>query len=116
MWVFTISPSDGALSKQDATCSLTVTDFADIEENIWCPSFGLKGKIDVTAGVKIHRRGRKPIERIVPLELKTGKESNSIEHRSQVQNASENADMARTKKIITLLKTFYLHSRLFCTH
>ncbi|XP_077093322.1 DNA replication ATP-dependent helicase/nuclease DNA2 isoform X2 [Siphateles boraxobius] len=77
-------PSDGALSKQDATCSITVTDFVDIEENIWCPSFGLKGKIDVTAGVRIHRRGRKPIERIVPLELKTGKESNSIEHRSQV--------------------------------
>ncbi|XDV50215.1 hypothetical protein PO909_019314 [Leuciscus waleckii] len=77
-------PSDGALSKQDATCSMTVTDFVDIEENIWCPSFGLKGKIDVTAGVRIHRRGRKPIERIVPLELKTGKESNSIEHRSQV--------------------------------
>uniref|UniRef100_A0A673G9V3 DNA replication ATP-dependent helicase/nuclease n=1 Tax=Sinocyclocheilus rhinocerous TaxID=307959 RepID=A0A673G9V3_9TELE len=77
-------PSDGALSKQDATCSMTVTDFVDIEENIWCPRFGLKGKIDVTAGVRIHRRGRKPTERIVPLELKTGKESNSIEHRSQV--------------------------------
>lgn len=91
MWLFTISPSDGALSEQDATCSMTVTDFVDIEENIWCPSFGLKGKIDVTAGVRIHRRGRKPIERIVPLELKTGKESNSIEHRSQVQNVSEDA-------------------------
>uniref|UniRef100_A0A8C2L5D7 DNA replication ATP-dependent helicase/nuclease n=1 Tax=Cyprinus carpio TaxID=7962 RepID=A0A8C2L5D7_CYPCA len=76
--------NDGALSKQDATCSVTVTDFVDIEENIWCPRFGLKGKIDVTAGVRIHRRGRKPTERIVPLELKTGKESNSIEHRSQV--------------------------------
>lgn len=77
-------PSDGALSKQDATCSVTVTDFADIEENIWSPRFGLKGKIDVTAGVRIHRKGKKPIDKIVPLELKTGKESNSIEHRSQV--------------------------------
>ncbi|XP_065152926.1 DNA replication ATP-dependent helicase/nuclease DNA2 [Paramisgurnus dabryanus] len=77
-------PSDGALGKQDATCSVTVTDFADIEENIWSPRFGLKGKIDVTAGVRIHRKGKKPVDRIVPLELKTGKESNSIEHRSQV--------------------------------
>uniref|UniRef100_A0A8C1H4R8 DNA replication ATP-dependent helicase/nuclease DNA2 n=1 Tax=Cyprinus carpio carpio TaxID=630221 RepID=A0A8C1H4R8_CYPCA len=77
-------PSDGALSTQDATCSVTVTDYVDIEENMWCPRFGLKVKIDVTAGVRIHRRGRKPTERIVPLELKTGKESNSIEHRSQV--------------------------------
>uniref|UniRef100_A0A8C2KX37 DNA replication ATP-dependent helicase/nuclease n=1 Tax=Cyprinus carpio TaxID=7962 RepID=A0A8C2KX37_CYPCA len=55
-----------------------------IDRDMWCPRFELKGKIDVTAGVRIHRRGRKPTERIVPLELKTGKESNSIEHRSQV--------------------------------
>ncbi|XP_026134406.1 DNA replication ATP-dependent helicase/nuclease DNA2 isoform X2 [Carassius auratus] len=65
----------------------TVTDFVDIEENMWCPLFGLKGKMDVTAGVRIHRRGRKPTERIVPMELKTGKESNSIEHRSQLDAA-----------------------------
>lgn len=81
LWVMS---SNGALSKQYA-CSATVTDFVDIEENMWCPLFGLKGKMDVTAGVRIHRRGRKPTERIVPMELKTGKESNSIEHRSQVQ-------------------------------
>ncbi|XP_058242748.1 DNA replication ATP-dependent helicase/nuclease DNA2 isoform X2 [Hemibagrus wyckioides] len=77
-------PNDGALSRQDSDCSITVTDFVDIEENIWSPRFGLKGKIDVTAGVRIHRRGRKHVDKIVPLELKTGKESNSIEHRSQV--------------------------------
>ncbi|KAI5617418.1 DNA replication ATP-dependent helicase/nuclease DNA2 isoform X1 [Silurus asotus] len=77
-------PSDGALSRQDSSCSITVTDFVDIEENIWSPRFGLKGKIDLTAGVRIHRRGRRHVDKIVPLELKTGKESNSIEHRSQV--------------------------------
>uniref|UniRef100_A0A674F7F7 DNA replication ATP-dependent helicase/nuclease n=1 Tax=Salmo trutta TaxID=8032 RepID=A0A674F7F7_SALTR len=63
---------------------IAVTDFVDIEENIWSPRFGLKGKIDVTAGVRIHRKGRPPLNRVMPLELKTGKESNSIEHRSQV--------------------------------
>lgn len=72
------------MSRQDSDCSVTVTEFVDIEENIWSPRFGLKGKIDVTAGVRIHRRGRKHVDKIVPLELKTGKESNSIEHRSQV--------------------------------
>uniref|UniRef100_A0A8B9JBU7 DNA replication ATP-dependent helicase/nuclease n=1 Tax=Astyanax mexicanus TaxID=7994 RepID=A0A8B9JBU7_ASTMX len=77
-------PSDGQLSRQDSSCSITVTDFVDIEENIWSPRFGLKGKIDVTAGVRIHRKGRKHMDKVVPLELKTGKESNSIEHRSQV--------------------------------
>ncbi|KAI4886215.1 hypothetical protein NFI96_005228 [Prochilodus magdalenae] len=77
-------PSDGSLGRQESACSVTVTDFFDIEENIWSPRFGLKGKVDVTAGVRIHRRGRKHMEKVVPLELKTGKETNSIEHRSQV--------------------------------
>uniref|UniRef100_A0A8C5PYZ8 DNA replication ATP-dependent helicase/nuclease n=1 Tax=Leptobrachium leishanense TaxID=445787 RepID=A0A8C5PYZ8_9ANUR len=60
-----------------------VTEFLDIEENIWSPRFGLKGKIDVTAKVKIHQKS-KTLYKTMPLELKTGKESNSIEHRSQV--------------------------------
>ncbi|KAJ8416071.1 hypothetical protein AAFF_G00380930 [Aldrovandia affinis] len=77
-------PSEGRLSRQDAACSVTVTDFVDIEENMWSPRFGLKGKIDLTTGVRIQRRGRRPQEKVVALELKTGKESNSIEHRSQV--------------------------------
>ncbi|XP_041793054.1 DNA replication ATP-dependent helicase/nuclease DNA2 isoform X2 [Chelmon rostratus] len=73
---------------QDSPTVVTVTELADIEENVWSPRFGLKGKIDVTARVQIQRpRGgshRISEERTVPLELKTGRESNSIEHRSQV--------------------------------
>ncbi|KAG8001475.1 DNA replication ATP-dependent helicase/nuclease DNA2 [Nibea albiflora] len=67
---------------------VTVTELADIEENVWSPRFGLKGKIDVTARVRIQRPRdgghRTSEERTIPLELKTGRESNSIEHRSQV--------------------------------
>ncbi|RVE74639.1 hypothetical protein OJAV_G00024120 [Oryzias javanicus] len=71
---------------QDSNAVVTVTELADIEENIWSPRFGLKGKIDVTARVQIQRprNSRSPEEKTFPLELKTGKESNSIEHRSQV--------------------------------
>uniref|UniRef100_A0A3Q1FPZ8 DNA replication ATP-dependent helicase/nuclease n=1 Tax=Acanthochromis polyacanthus TaxID=80966 RepID=A0A3Q1FPZ8_9TELE len=73
---------------KDSATVVTVTELADIEENVWSPRFGLKGKIDVTARVRIQRPRtgghRTPEEKIVPLELKTGKESNSIEHRSQV--------------------------------
>ncbi|XP_070763238.1 DNA replication ATP-dependent helicase/nuclease DNA2 [Enoplosus armatus] len=73
---------------QDSATVVTVTELADIEENVWSPRFGLKGKIDVTARVRIQRPRngslRTPEEKTVPLELKTGKESNSIEHRSQV--------------------------------
>uniref|UniRef100_A0A8C8R5G7 DNA replication ATP-dependent helicase/nuclease DNA2 n=1 Tax=Pelusios castaneus TaxID=367368 RepID=A0A8C8R5G7_9SAUR len=74
-------PSDGKI--EDLSCNIEVTEFLDIEENIWSPRFGLKGKIDVTVGVKIHRTSGTEYK-IMPLELKTGKESNSIEHRSQV--------------------------------
>ncbi|KAM7072984.1 DNA replication ATP-dependent helicase/nuclease DNA2 isoform 2-T2 [Molossus nigricans] len=74
-------PSDG--NDNNATCNIEVIKPLDIEESIWSPRFGLKGKIDVTVGVKIHR-GCKTKYKIMPLELKTGKESNSIEHRSQL--------------------------------
>uniref|UniRef100_A0A671EGD4 DNA replication ATP-dependent helicase/nuclease n=1 Tax=Rhinolophus ferrumequinum TaxID=59479 RepID=A0A671EGD4_RHIFE len=74
-------PSDGG--DNNATCNMEVIKSLDVEESIWSPRFGLKGKIDVTVGVKIHR-GCKTKYRVMPLELKTGKESNSIEHRSQL--------------------------------
>ncbi|XP_069609539.1 DNA replication ATP-dependent helicase/nuclease DNA2 [Ranitomeya imitator] len=64
------------------TRDVQVSEFLDIEENVWSPRFGLKGKIDVTAKVKIHQKSK--LIKTMPLELKTGKESNSIEHRSQV--------------------------------
>uniref|UniRef100_A0A8C9EI22 DNA replication ATP-dependent helicase/nuclease DNA2 n=1 Tax=Pavo cristatus TaxID=9049 RepID=A0A8C9EI22_PAVCR len=67
----------------DCSSKVEIVDILDIEENIWSPRFGLKGKIDVTARVKIHRQCGVQ-SRIMPLELKSGKESNSIEHRSQV--------------------------------
>uniref|UniRef100_A0A669CQN7 DNA replication ATP-dependent helicase/nuclease n=1 Tax=Oreochromis niloticus TaxID=8128 RepID=A0A669CQN7_ORENI len=83
------SSSGGAPSRcQDSGAVATVTELADIEENVWSPRFGLKGKIDVTARVRIQRPRngfhRIPEEKTIPLELKTGRESNSIEHRSQV--------------------------------
>ncbi|XP_062989360.1 DNA replication ATP-dependent helicase/nuclease DNA2 [Elgaria multicarinata webbii] len=69
--------------KDDSSCTVRVTEILDVEENIWCPRFGLKGKIDATVGVRIHHRAKTHFK-IMPLELKSGKESNSIEHRSQV--------------------------------
>ncbi|CAE1265881.1 DNA2 [Acanthosepion pharaonis] len=57
-----------------------VTEIRDIEENIWSPRFGMKGKIDLTVEVKIKNKRKK----IVPLELKTGRSSFSAEHKGQV--------------------------------
>uniref|UniRef100_A0A669D1Z5 DNA replication ATP-dependent helicase/nuclease DNA2 n=1 Tax=Oreochromis niloticus TaxID=8128 RepID=A0A669D1Z5_ORENI len=82
------SQTPKAISLKMYVSVATVTELADIEENVWSPRFGLKGKIDVTARVRIQRPRngfhRIPEEKTIPLELKTGRESNSIEHRSQV--------------------------------
>uniref|UniRef100_A0A8D8VN64 DNA helicase n=1 Tax=Cacopsylla melanoneura TaxID=428564 RepID=A0A8D8VN64_9HEMI len=51
----------------------------DIEENIWLPNLGIKGKVDVTVKVKSRN-----VVKTLPLELKTGRASRSAEHRGQV--------------------------------
>ncbi|KAI4500290.1 hypothetical protein M0802_004707 [Mischocyttarus mexicanus] len=56
-----------------------ISEVHDIEENIWLPKLGLKGKIDITAEVKLHSR-----KKVMPIEIKTGRPSFSIEHRGQV--------------------------------
>ncbi|KAM9860402.1 DNA replication ATP-dependent helicase/nuclease DNA2 [Aulostomus maculatus] len=85
---FKVPSNDGAPSRLQDTATVTVAELTDIEENVWSPRFGLKGKIDVTAQVRIQRPRngilKSPDVKTVPLELKTGRESNSIEHRSQV--------------------------------
>lgn len=52
-----------------------IDDIQDIEENFWCPELGVKGKVDVSVQVK---------NQTMPVELKTGKSSMSLEHRGQV--------------------------------
>ncbi|XP_044269460.1 DNA replication ATP-dependent helicase/nuclease DNA2 isoform X2 [Tribolium madens] len=49
-----------------------ITDIEDIEENLWCPQLGLKGKIDVTVRSQTG---------VMPLEVKTGRATVSLEHR-----------------------------------
>ncbi|XP_076652075.1 DNA replication helicase/nuclease 2 isoform X2 [Halictus rubicundus] len=56
-----------------------ITRVCDIEENIWLPELGVKGKVDVTAEVNLHSR-----RKIMPLEIKTGRPSFSLEHRGQI--------------------------------
>uniref|UniRef100_A0AC35FII6 DNA replication ATP-dependent helicase/nuclease n=1 Tax=Panagrolaimus sp. PS1159 TaxID=55785 RepID=A0AC35FII6_9BILA len=53
-----------------------ISDIEDIEMNIWSNGVGIKGKIDVAL--------RTTKNRIIPLELKTGKSSFSIDHHAQV--------------------------------
>nr|XP_057945635.1 DNA replication ATP-dependent helicase/nuclease DNA2 [Doryrhamphus excisus] len=83
-----IPTNSGAAGRLQDSATATITELVDIEENVWSPRFGLKGKIDLTAQVRIQRArnvsSKSSEMKTIPLELKTGKESNSIEHRSQV--------------------------------
>lgn len=61
-----------------------ISEIRDIEENVWCPRLGLKGKIDVT--VKVHPPNKffDSFQKLMPLEIKTGKSSFSLEHKGQL--------------------------------
>ena len=56
-----------------------ITHIHDIEESIWQPKLGIKGKVDITAEVKINSK-----RKIMPIEIKTGKPSFSLEHKGQI--------------------------------
>ncbi|XP_026684621.1 uncharacterized protein LOC103516415 [Diaphorina citri] len=84
----------------------------DIEENIWLPNLGIKGKVDVT--VKVRSRN---VVKTLPLELKTGRASRSAEHRGQVilyaMMMSEMGDQAVDSGLLLYLR-FRKSSTLAC--
>ncbi|CAK9803234.1 DNA replication ATP-dependent helicase/nuclease DNA2 [Anthophora quadrimaculata] len=49
-----------------------ITHVHDIEENIWDPKLGIKGKVDVTVEVNINSK-----RKIIPLEVKTGQDTDT---------------------------------------
>lgn len=62
---------------------MRILNVVDIEDNIWCHYFGVKGKVDISAEVEIHEASGKKSIAVLPLELKTGKTSFSSEHVAQ---------------------------------
>ncbi|XP_076233037.1 DNA replication helicase/nuclease 2 isoform X2 [Calliopsis andreniformis] len=68
-----------AISSVKANFEGNITHIHDIEENLWLPKLGIKGKVDVTLNVNINSKPK-----IMPLEIKTGKPSFSLEHKGQI--------------------------------
>ncbi|XP_074594550.1 DNA replication ATP-dependent helicase/nuclease DNA2-like [Brevipalpus obovatus] len=66
----------------DEPLKVQINTIKDIEDNIWAPSLGVKGKVDASCQVTIH--GQMPRKILMPLELKTGRASFSSEHMGQV--------------------------------
>lgn len=61
-----------------------ISEVQDIEENIWSPRLGLKGKIDATVSVYPPNNHFSSFHKTVPLEIKTGRSSFSFEHKGQL--------------------------------
>ncbi|CAK5284176.1 unnamed protein product [Mycena citricolor] len=75
-------------SKADETLRLGIPQLLDIEEDIWSPMWGLKGKIDASVlAVVEHTESRNAPLNIsagpTPLEIKTGRPVAGLEHRAQ---------------------------------
>ncbi|KAH8922045.1 Dna2-domain-containing protein, partial [Atractiella rhizophila] len=66
---------DGRATREE---KLKIERVFDVEEDVWSPKWGLKGKID--ASVKADVQGTKMT---LPLEIKTGKSEGGLEHRAQ---------------------------------
>jgi hypothetical protein len=79
--------NQGSRGETNLVC---ISKLLDIEENIWSPMFGLKGKIDASMQVVLKKVNNGNVVSdtsaqtlVVPFELKTGKKSNVLSHRAQ---------------------------------
>lgn len=61
---------------------MSVSNIIDVEEEVWSPTYGLKGKIDVTVETCLQDAVRE-WKFLSPLEIKTSKNTHSIGHRAQ---------------------------------
>lgn len=68
---------------QEGTFRGKIEEVNDIEENLWVPQLGLKGKVDVKVRVSNRGQGYGGFT-TVPLELKTGRATFSLEHKGQL--------------------------------
>jgi DNA replication ATP-dependent helicase Dna2 len=67
----------------DAKPKVCINKVLDIEEHVWSPTFGLKGNIDATVQVRVEEPDVTARTLVVPLEVKTGKNTSIINHRAQ---------------------------------
>jgi DNA replication ATP-dependent helicase Dna2 len=67
----------------DAKPKVSITKVLDIEEHIWSPTYGLKGNIDATVEIALDEPDTPRRHLVVPLEVKTGKNTSLMNHRAQ---------------------------------
>lgn len=65
------------------TAAFSIWKVVDIEENVWSPMLGIKGKIDASVCVRVTAPGKFAETFAVPLEIKCGGQSAMASHRAQ---------------------------------
>ncbi|KAH9010213.1 AAA domain-containing protein [Lactarius deliciosus] len=65
------------------TALLAISSLHDVEEDIWSPTYGLRGKLDASVQVNIDRSQRSLSTHPAPFEIKTGRAVAGLEHRAQ---------------------------------
>jgi DNA replication ATP-dependent helicase Dna2 len=68
---------------KDAKPKVSINKVLDIEEHIWSPTYGLKGNIDATVQICVDEPDVPRKTLVVPLEVKTGKNTSLMNHRAQ---------------------------------
>lgn len=81
-------------NNQKTVKNLQISNVCDIEESIWSPKYGFKGKLDLTLQVEIKMSAFKTLNstskndqiehHVIPVELKSGRTTFSAEHEGQV--------------------------------
>jgi len=74
------------ITSGDRPSLLAITGLHEIEEDIWSPKWGLKGKVDASVQASIVRdsmQGQDAEEHVAPLEIKTGRSVGVMAHRAQ---------------------------------
>ncbi|WVQ99969.1 hypothetical protein IAU59_007112 [Kwoniella sp. CBS 9459] len=87
-WVGDKPNAEGELHTDpgDKPSLLAIHGLHEVEEDIWSPKWGLKGKVDASVQVKIIRDPAKMdecVEHVAPLEIKTGRSVGVMAHRAQ---------------------------------
>nr|XP_031860000.1 uncharacterized protein CI109_004607 [Kwoniella shandongensis]KAA5527072.1 hypothetical protein CI109_004607 [Kwoniella shandongensis] len=87
-WVGENPQSSGELhtSPGESSSLLAINGLHDVEEDIWSPKWGLKGKVDASVQAKIildPKEKDQVEEHVAPLEIKTGRSVGVMAHRAQ---------------------------------
>ncbi|WWC63257.1 uncharacterized protein I303_105857 [Kwoniella dejecticola CBS 10117] len=87
-WIGAEPHADGELHTNpgESPSLLAINGLHEVEEDIWSPKWGLKGKVDASVQAKIIREVSKKDqaeEYVAPLEIKTGRSVGVMAHRAQ---------------------------------